>query len=520
MKGQLISLQYEGKSKDILLSVRCEDGSRKVLHVINFEPYFYCDADAQIPQSRYITKTEYGFKSLFGKDVVKITATDPLAVEKLRHSFQNFYEADIKFVRRFLIDTNIYNGLEWNGRETVYWRDLKPCDISLPLTCVTLDIEVDNTGAESVEKMIENPIYPVIAITLHDTTTNKYVTIILDNKDSREWWAPDWLVIRVSQEIRLFELVKSYLERVQPDVLRNWNLYFDLDVLRGRSKRLGVDLSCIDLSAQFDMLEGYRKIFKKASNYLKDVVIDEGITDEVVSAEFNIHLYRDEKQRDSFIKYSCDDVRFCVAIDTKHRLTGTYWQQKIFTGLEDFAPTFSNSVLVDVMAMRDAHEHNEILPSSNYLPHNDEDDDESSFKGATVLEPPIGIGHDVAIYDMSKFYPSIVLAYGLSPEREDGKGILCRVVRKLMNLRLQADRENQEVLEKFGPNSKEYFDSLDKRMSIKNVFNSTWGYIGYKKSRLYKKDVAERIARYAREGLGFIQQVVVEYAKRGLTKVE
>ena len=467
----------------------------------------YVREDSTIPESRSIVKTEYGYTSIFQEPLVKIIVSDPMVVSRLRESFETAYESDVRFVRRLLIDTQVRSGMILPDREQVYWKDIQPSDFSIPeLICVTLDIEVDNTGVRSVEELLKNGDRPVIACSLHDTQSNRYVTIILDDEDKREWWSPDHLVVHVTKELELLRLIGSYLDKVEPDVLRNWNLYFDLDYLRLRGKRLGVDLAkSIDQCAQFDQLQGYRKIFKKASNRLKDVVIDEGITDTLVAEEFLLALYQDRKTRNLFIKYSHDDVMYCVKIDAKHRLTQYYWQLKSFAGLEDFSPTFFNSTVVDTLMLRYAHEHGMVLPSAHY---GLEEEDEDHYKGATVLDPIPGKRRNVAIFDMSRFFPSIMLAWHLSPERSDGEGIFQKIILQLTQVRAKYDSEMDEVLVKFGPKSEEYSSIKERRQTVKDTLNSVYGYAGFQVSRLYKKEVASDTAKHSREGIEFLKRKV------------
>src|SRR5437867_1699426 len=104
MKHQLITLKYRGKEKDILLYSRGEDYKKYEISARGFEPYMFVPENSPIEPSPFHLKTELGYKTIYGESVVKLTVTDPMAVEKWRPSFSTHFEADIRFVRRFLID--------------------------------------------------------------------------------------------------------------------------------------------------------------------------------------------------------------------------------------------------------------------------------------------------------------------------------------------------------------------------------------------------------------------------------
>jgi DNA polymerase elongation subunit (family B) len=496
-------LHYQHRDKTIVIFARDENNRKQRIVVNGFEPYLLVPEDSELPSSPLIVRTEYGFKSIFGEPLVKVYVQDPSAVPKLRESFTKVYEADIPFVRRFLIDSNIFSGFEIpDGRYSIYWKDIKPVNVSFPLTFVVLDIEVETKRRFP---QIENPSDPVVSMSLYDTISKKYVTVVLDTSDSREWWSPTHLVIRVTTEAQLFETVVSYLKRIEPDVLLGWNIFFDLDYFRARAKHLKLDVSIVDECAHLDLLVGYKRIFRKASNHLKDVALDEGIADEVIAEGYKLY----HENRNLFIEYNMKDVLYPVKLNEKHKLLSYYQQFKTFVGLEKFSAAMQHSTKIDVIMLRDAHEHGEVLPTKPSYDYESEDDD--SYEGAIVFEPKPGIQHDIGVFDMSRFYPSIMLAYHLSPERKDGQGIYERVIRRFTNLRLEYDKRLSEVLAESGPHSEAYESIKQQRQVVKDLLNAVYGYAGYKGSRLYDKNIAASVTRFARDALLFIKNRVENF---------
>ena len=491
---QLISIEYRGKSNDIQLWCRDEHLKKCSLTVTGFQPYFYVDENIVVPNNSSHISTDIDCKNIFGSTVQKLVCSDPLAVEKWRTSFEKTYESDVKFVRRFLIDSGIKNGFTVpDNQKTVYWKDIKPSNFLITnLQCVTLDIEVETRWRFPDPKHAKEM---VSAVSVHDTNHNKYITIIVDEPrgGTKETRSDEHIVIFCKTELELFVQLKSYLEWVGGDVIRNWNVFFDLDYLRGRGKVLGINMDdVIDSYSHFDQLQGYRKIFRKSSNQLKDVIIDEGLAkpeELVVDGRF---LYN--KDRENFIKYNMKDVKYCVDIDNKHRLTQYYWRFKTFCGLEDFSSTMFHSTKVDTLFLRTAHHVlNCVLPSKHY-----DDDGEDSYEGAVVLSPEPGFFYDIGVFDMSKFYPSIIMAYNLSPERSDGKGIFQYVINELIELRIFFDNQLKEIRKTFGTDCEQYNSIKEQRQVVKDLLNSVYGYAGERISRLYSKEMASKICEVAR----------------------
>ena len=261
----------------------------------------------------------------------------------------------------------------------------------------------------------------------------------------------------------------------------------------------------IDTSAHFDLLTGYKRVFAKASNHLKDVVIEEKIADKVVASKFHISLYNDMKgkflelgQKADFIQYSKDDVYYIEQLEQKHHLRDYYWDFRNYVGTETIQSVMTHGVKVDVMLLR--------MCNGRFALDTKKVVEGETFRGATVFEPTAGIKHDVAVFDMSRYYPSIILSAKLSPERSDGKGILCELINIFMKERERYD----EILTQLKPGTPEYDSAKQKWQVVKNMLNSVWGYVGWTGSRIYNREIAATITRIAREGLEHIATTIGE----------
>lgn len=127
MKFLLVNIQAEGRQ--IIIYARGEDNKKYRIRVNDFYPYFY---STRIPQSRHVVRIEKGFKTLFGDEVYKIYVDHPGNIPKLRKPED--YEADIPYVRRFMVDARIKDYfiipddrlIEENGEIVVKTKDIIP----------------------------------------------------------------------------------------------------------------------------------------------------------------------------------------------------------------------------------------------------------------------------------------------------------------------------------------------------------------------------------------------------------
>ena len=509
MRYQFIKGSYQSDGT-IKLFARGEDGKKYEKSIIGFRPYFYVPAGSFIPPHVNHLSTEVGYTFIYGESLVKLVMNDPTDVGKrnsqgeevgFRSKFTNHFEADIPFIRRFLIDTGVKSGFEAPNQDTISYLDIKPCDFqTAPIICF-LDIEVFTKWRFPDPKHANEK---VIAISVRSSKSKIYYTYLLGDKLRRETLSPNHILLIFDTEAKLFIALKQFLTTEDPDVISGWNVFWDLDYLRSRAKKFGIDDLGFERCLQFDLLRACRRVLGKGSYSLKDFVIDDGIATEVVAEEFHYEMYEEDIRK--FIEYSKNDVMYCVQIDSEpvekdgkrhggYNLIRYFWDFKNYVGLEDMNQALFHGVKVDTVLLRMAHDRF-VLPSKG-----DYDEDES-FIGAMVIEPKIGIHTGVAEFDMSKYYPMIVLAHGLSPEKKNG--IAC----ELVNYMLQERKRYDKMLEEFVKGSKEWEDFRRKWQVVKDLLNSVWGYFGYQGGRLYVKSMAEKITTFAREGLEFMVGII------------
>ncbi len=492
-KYAFIAGQYDS-DRSISVYARDEDGKKRHIKVTGFEPYFHVPRDVYIPDDSAIKSIEGDFTSVYDDTLKKITMETPSDVKHFRYKFDKHYEADVPFVRRLLIDTGIRNGFEVpDGRGIVSYKDLVPVDFSQPpLTCF-LDIEVHcSTRFPNPSREEEK----VICVTLFDTEHKKYITILLDKAGGeRETVAPGHDLIRVSCEVNLLMTLKKYLGWIDPDVLSGWNIDFDVDYLVERGKRYGVYFN-FDRTCIFDLLTGYKQLHKKGGNRLKEVVISENIAEEVVSDEFHSEWWT--KDKGMLVRYNKADVEYCVGLDKKFQLVDFYWGLKNYAGLEDLKGTlYAGGVLVDILLLREYF-------GKFVLPSKVKREEGEDLSGALTTSPEAGLYDDVYVYDMSKYYPNIVISRNLTPERtiEGELGVVPKLCLELMDERKKYDK----ILADTPIDTPEYHNAKRKRDGVKFIGEAVIGYFGSLRSRLYNPELFDEVTTTGRRGLAFLKK--------------
>lgn len=528
---QFIKANY---NNDRSITVYATD-SKKVhkIKVVGFEPYFYVLQDAVVPDDEDIEEVIEGFKHEDGFAVKKLVCSSPNVVhskhgKSLRNQFTQHFEADIPFIRRFLIDTGITSGFRIKGsrNDIVSFQDLIPEPYTVTPKICYVDFE-ENVTTRFVNP--EKPINEVTAWTAFCTPENHYITCILNpnlNKDKIvEHWSSDHTVIHVKEERTLLQLFDSYLKSKQPHALAYWHgEVADYKYPESRAKKLGVAID-FEPYDRIDMCEGYEIRFKRLYYRLKDVAVDEGIFNptELVAEEFHKEFWQEYIQNFipgniehnktiKFPQYSKMDVEILVLLDlygwshydeikekpsqeAPREICLDILNLKSFIGLEDAQATFYNSVSIDTYTLRKAHKKHIVLNSSSTATG-------ETFHAAEPTCPPEGIYPNIKTLDATRYYPNIILAYTIDE-------LMCEVVQELNTLRDEYEEKIEQLKsDGFGVDSPQVKSMEKRRDNVKFLLNTTFGYLGSPRSRKYKREKAAKITAKARLGLDKVKEAM------------
>lgn len=527
-----ISAKYND-DKSITVYAANEFGTHK-LTIVGFEPHFFIDQFEEIPEyitvsgkngkyeapiSKYITHVEEGFRHEDGHPLKCIYTTSPNVIHSknpdkvsIRKLFKKHYEADVVFIRRFLINTGITYGFEVNATDLtkpIHWTKLIPCKaLEIPLTKLYIDFEID-VLTRFVDPKI--PDRPVTGFTFYDSSDSNYITCILrpwmQDTEKIEEWAPNHVVVYKKYEKDLLLLAKNFMDETKAQLLAHWNgKIADKEYPIARAATFGIELP-YDKFDDADLCVVYQKLNSKLYYSLKDVAVEEGIftAAELVSDHFRKDLWS-EQEIANFAKYNWLDVAIMVTLDllgwtSKNKtdkktglpkeeppqeLCEFVWGIKTFIGLESCYKATVNSTLIDTLGLRQSFKKGFVQNSS---PDREERSHET-FHAAEIFSPPAGIYNWLQFLDMSRYYPNILKAYNLDP-------LIVEVVDILL-----AEREKYEAeMAKYKKGTPEYEMWKKKRNQVKFILNTTWGYVAYAGSRRFDIKKAATETEKARLGI-------------------
>jgi len=507
---QFITGKYNGKNDSIDIWARSDQDEKKKLSIMGFEPYMYVPASDKVPESAdWIRRVEQGYVSMLNENLQKIVVTDPLMVRDHRSDFTKHYEADINFIQRFLIDTDIWSCFETNSRNTtIPYTQLKKVDKIISPLVVFMDIEVRVKGRFPNPRV---PTNPVIACTFWNSRNKIYITLVYDDRykvDAQVQVSDTWHVWYYTTPEKVGYAIREYLEFIKPDIITGWNIRFDWEYYNAWAKwALHSTLDLQDIGAElFDLLEGYKKAKPDLGFRLKEVVVREGIIrpKDMISESFAIEMYEDKTTRDNFITYNKKDVEYCVKLDRgfvqvetgeyiQYNFIEDYWNQKNFVGLADINYTLLHTKRHDPLWLRMAHKLRIVLPSQ---PESGEEEEGLEY-GGVVFNPPVGIYPDLTIVDMSRYYPTILLSFPKETSPDIWGLIGVAVITFLSDERTKWDNE----VKKYKQGTSEYTIAKLHQTVAKAFLSGAWGYFASPISRIYSKEKADFVLKTAGTGL-------------------
>jgi len=187
MKYQLIKPVYDGT--EVTLVARGEDGKKYMLSDPTHKSYFYLREDQTLHPSKQITAVEYAdgrnrhdwipFPSggnIRGEPVKRIFVKKPTDVRELRELYDNPLEADIKYLRRYLIDRGITGGFN---------DDLEPVKFVTDPKIAVVDIEVYSNKKQNIKVMMRKANKSIVMIGIKFSEKARPIQLIFDKAEKR-----------------------------------------------------------------------------------------------------------------------------------------------------------------------------------------------------------------------------------------------------------------------------------------------------------------------------------------------
>lgn len=467
--------------RKIYLFLRDEQGKQIIKQDDSFFPYYYEPLE------------EGTFISFDNKKLKKIFVTEPKEVKARRTP--NAYEADIRFVNRYIIDkVDIFD--------------------NSPIKWAMIDVEMLADEFPSPEQAK----YPISAIALYNSFTNKI----------ESWYLGDYRT-----EFEMIENYINYMKKESFDLLLIWNGdNFDMPYLINRIPDFAQKISPVEktrygtngLSYPMGIsIIDYMLIDKKMTLNRKKEYSQEARSIEILGKSRKLKEI-DFSQLSIDHKIRCiNDVQDMVdmekrlnyipLLDSLRRLTKTSFEDYIF-----------NSRYIDQLLLSEAKRKNIILPMKPTKEDNGED-----FEGAFREVFNKGRHFNKGSYDLSGAYLNAIISLCLDPsnirESQVSNSIpinitdrttnqiikTCYVIQNhnallpiIAEKLLKEKNKVKELKNKTNPNDINYKLIEEQYKAWKSLALSAWGVIGNKYFRYYDYNTTSLITSVIRGILHFI----------------
>lgn len=388
-----------------------EDG-RQVLEKIKFEPTFYMRA-----------KGDSSYKSLDG---VPLMEHNPGSIKECNDFIEKF-----KDVENFTVYGNDNYPIQYIAKKftkkVIYNLD--------NITIYTIDIETAKnivTGYSEAKDATE----PITLITVRDSYTKRIITF-----GCKEYTPTNELVkyVQCKDETDLLVKFIEFLSKRYPDVITGWNVdNYDVTYISKRienvlgeeaQKRLspwgivrkktskisayGDEVVTYDIKGIeiLDYLDLYKKFsFTPREEYKLDFIGEVELGEKKVDYSDYDDL-EDLSQRNwkLFVDYNIQDTVLVSKLEDKMKLIAL-----IITMAYEAKCNYSD--VFSPVGMWDSIIYNHLLSKNIIVPMKRFGAKAESFEGGYVETPIIGMHEWVVTFDASSLYPSIMVAYNISPE--------------------------------------------------------------------------------------------------------
>jgi DNA polymerase I len=520
IQGLLLDAEYVTLDEKAIIRLWCKGEEVFIAYDKNFKPYFYVfDVDEETIE-RAVVKTRKGAITpesyerrkvkILGeeKDAFVVYAKHPQHVPKLREIFSEFgevREADIPFAYRYLIDKDLacMDGVKIKGREiggkikSYEIDEIERVEIEVPdLKILAFDCEMlSSFGMPDAEKD------PIIVIAVKWGDGEKEFEIISEREERK-----------ILQ--RFVEIIKT----VDPDVIVGYNQdAFDWPYLRKRAEKLKVPLNIGRDGSQISFKGGRPKIAGRLNVDLYDIAMR--ITEVKIKRLENIAEFlgtkidmedieaRDinkywETDKEKVLLHAKRDVMHTFMI-AKELLPMHYEMAKLIRLPLDDVTRIGRGKQVDWLLLSEAKKVGEVAPNAAEVAE--------TYEGAFVIEPERGLHENVAELDFASMYPSIMVAFNISPDtlspngeyiapevgyrfKKQPDGFFKRILISLIKRR----QEIKKIMKNMNENDPNYKLLDIKQQTLKILTNSFYGYMGWGGARWYCKACAEATTAWGR----------------------
>ena len=543
MYGTLIDADYITRDEKAIVRLWVKSVSRSIkIMDPGFEPYFYLiptdlNTDEEIKEVegvKSVERTELRNERGENAVVFKVTCSHPKEVPRIRELLKDHgdvREADIPFAIRYIIDKDLepMGGVEAEGdfirSDELLAQRVKEAEIApSKLKVLAFDTEVYNPKGVPIPE--EDPIVMISIAT------------------------EEWTLVIEANGMDDKGAIKAFIEVLQeedPDIIMGYNSNnFDWPYLRKRCEvnsiglRVGRDGSEIKygggiLPRVSITGRGILDLYRIVDRDLPDIKIKtlENVVDQlgIMKVEERTNIPKDqifqywdsEELRKTLKEYTKDDVESTLELGLE-LLPMQIELAKLIRALISDASNMGRGRQVEHYLMTHAYKEGILVPNKM-----EGQGRGGLYEGGFVLSPKPGIHENVVCLDFSSMYPSIMVAYNISPDtflegeeheyheapevrhkfRKTPDGFFKKILVELIDRRREVKREMRKV-----DQSSTECKMLDIRQkTIKVLTNSFYGYTGWLAARWYKRECAESTSAWGRY---LIKQAMSEAEGRGI----
>ncbi len=577
-----ISYKVIANKPTILLFGRTTKGEQICVMDDSFLPYFWAlpekgkeeQVKDQIEKTKIdhkgniisVLKTELEKKKYLGKDVtaIKIYTHYPQNVSTLRSHIKKIpgvkivLEADIPFVRRYLIDKGITpltlttvegKNFALKSRVPVIKAEtISQEEVTLKEPKIlAFDIETYSPARGRILAK-ENPI---IMLGFYGKNFRKVFTW-KRFKTSKNY------IEFVNSEAELINKFKETIEQFKPDILTGYfSDGFDLPYIRMRAEKykipldIGLDYSTFSTKkgrvsqialtgiVHFDVFEFISRIFARTletDNYDLNSVASELLGEKKKDVDISklIDAWDSAPEKlGKFCEYNLHDAYLAFKLCEKIFPNASELVKIIGIPLFDIN-RMGFSHLVEWYLIKQSKNNNELCPNK---PTHDEIKQRrmQTYKGAFVYEPEPGLYKDIVICDFRSLYPTIIASHNISLETlncdcckdeaelaplehekywfcKKKKGLIASAIEDLIKRRMRV----KEIMAQTKRKDKKYL-LLDARQdALKVLANASYGYFAFFGARWYCIECAKSITAWGRH---YIHKVISAAQQQGFNVI-
>jgi len=428
MKGFVVYPTYRiiDNRAFVYLFGRLENGE-SFLTINSFKPYFYIkekDLDEALKVENF-SYEKTNLKNFDNEKVVKIILDIPKRVPDLRRKLEEnnveCFEADIRFVYRFLMDKDVKGSLDIKGDykkgnfvNRIYEEpEISSADWIPKLKVLSIDIETDRYAKD------------IYSVSMVSDEFSK-VIIVSDKKLKN--------AISVSSEKELLETFKKKLLEVDPDIIIGWSVIdFDISKIHEKFKQYKIPFQlgrtnwdCFiktqesffkDSTADFPgrvVLDGIMLLkisFVKLNDYKLDTAAEVILGESKLIGQDNKgeeieSAFKNNPQK--LVDYNLKDSQLVYNILEKTGVLNLTIQRSLLTGIQLDRVKGSISAFVSLY-LRDLKKKGYVAPSAKFS------DREERIKGGYVMSSKPGVYDYVIVCDFKSLYPSIIRTFNIDP---------------------------------------------------------------------------------------------------------